>query len=102
THPRAAVWDAADPRWLYVAVEGDGAVAVIDRSLGVVTRTISAGRLPSGVAVSRQRRELYVTHHVDGAVTILPLDGATLAPVSPPSGMDGGNDGGRAHATTAG
>ncbi|HEY5244015.1 MAG TPA: hypothetical protein VIJ22_21185, partial [Polyangiaceae bacterium] len=35
THPRAAVWDAWDPRWLYVSLEDDGAVAVIDRTLGV-------------------------------------------------------------------
>jgi hypothetical protein len=49
THPRAAVWDAADPRWLYVAVEDDGVVAVIDRTLGVLSTTIrfrSAGFLP--------------------------------------------------------
>ena len=74
THPRAAVWDAADPRWLYVAVEDQSTVAVIDRTLGVLASTIPVGRLPSGVAVSRQRRELYVTHRVDGKVTIVPLD----------------------------
>ncbi len=73
THPRAAVWDSANPRWLYVAVEDDDAVAVIDRTAGVLATTIAVGRLPSGVAVSRKRRELYVTHRIDGRVTIVPL-----------------------------
>ena len=73
THPRAAVWDAADPRWLYVTLEDDGAIAVIDRTLGVLSSTIPVGRLPAGVAVSAERRELYVTHRIDGKVTIVPL-----------------------------
>ena len=72
-HPRAAVWDAADPRWLYVTVEDDGAVAVIDRTLGVLATTVAVGRLPSGLAVSRLRRELAVTHRVDRRVTLVPL-----------------------------
>jgi predicted CXXCH cytochrome family protein len=79
THPRAAVWDSADPRWLYVAVEDDGAVAIVDRTNGVLTTEIPVGRLPSGVAVSRQRREVYVTHRIDGMVSIVDL--ATRADV---------------------
>ncbi|MDB4994387.1 MAG: cytochrome c peroxidase, partial [Myxococcaceae bacterium] len=71
THPRAAVWDAANPRFLYVAVEDDDAVAVIDRTLGVLVDTIKVGRLPSGVAVSRLRPELYAVHRIDGKVTIV-------------------------------
>jgi DNA-binding beta-propeller fold protein YncE len=73
SHPRACVWDAADPRWLYVAVEDDGAVAVIDRSLGQVATTIPVARLPSGLAVSASAAELYVTHRIDGAVTVVDL-----------------------------
>jgi DNA-binding beta-propeller fold protein YncE len=73
THPRAAVWDAADPRWLYVAVEDDGAVAVVDRTAGVLAKEIGVGRLPSGIAVSRQRSEAYVTHRIDGNVTVVDL-----------------------------
>lgn len=73
THPRAAVWDSANPRWLYVAVEDDGAVAIIDRTAGAVLTTIAVGRLPSGLAVSRQRRELYVTHRIDARVSIVDL-----------------------------
>ncbi len=76
THPREAVWDANDPRWLYVALEDDGAVAVVDRTLGVLSHTVPVGRLPAGLAVSRTRHELAVTHRIDAAVTLLPLDGA--------------------------
>jgi predicted CXXCH cytochrome family protein len=73
THPRAAVWDSADPRWLYVAVEDDGAIAIVDRTNGVLTTEVPVGRLPSGVAVSRSRREVYVTHRIDGQVSIVDL-----------------------------
>jgi YVTN family beta-propeller protein len=73
THPRAAVWDSANPRWLYVAVEDDDAVTIVDRTRGAVETTIAVGRLPSGVAVSKSRRELYVTHRIDAAVTIVDL-----------------------------
>jgi len=90
THPRAAVWDSANPRWLYVAVEDSDAVAVIDRTLGVLSATIPVGRLPSGVAVSRKRRELYVTHRIDGKVTIVPLtDDADAGPAA--TGGDAGS-----------
>ncbi len=75
THPRAAVWDAWDPRWLYVSMEDDGAIAIVDRTLGVLDHTVTVGRLPAGLAVSRLRDELAVTHRIDGAVTILPLEG---------------------------
>ncbi|HLK36303.1 MAG TPA: multiheme c-type cytochrome [Polyangiaceae bacterium] len=73
THPRACVWDASDPRWLYVAVEDDGTVAVIDRTLGVVSQTIAVGRLPSGLAVSGARPELYVTRRIDADLMIVDL-----------------------------
>lgn len=72
-HPRAAIWDAADPRWLYVAVEDIDAVAIIDRTLGVLARTLPVGRLPSGLAVSRKRPELYVSHRIDPSVSIVDL-----------------------------
>ena len=75
THPRAAVWDAADPRWLYVSMEDDDAVAVVDRTLGVLNHTVAVGRIPAGLAVSRLRRELTVMHRIDAAVTLLPLEG---------------------------
>ncbi|MDP9001339.1 MAG: hypothetical protein M3O46_14655 [Myxococcota bacterium] len=79
SHPRACVWDAVNPRWLYVALEDEGAVAVIDRTLGQVVSSIDVGRLPSGVAVSGDRRELYVTHRIDGDVTVVDLDARVVA-----------------------
>jgi hypothetical protein len=75
THPRAAVWDAWDPRWLYVSEEDDGAIAIVDRTRGVLDHTVPVGRLPAGIASSRLRRELAVAHRIDGAVSILSLDG---------------------------
>jgi hypothetical protein len=73
THPRAAVWDSANPRWLYVAVEDDDAVTIVDRTKGALDRSMPVGRLPSGVAVSKKRREVYVTHRIDAAVTVIDL-----------------------------
>jgi YVTN family beta-propeller protein len=73
SHPRACVWDSANPRWLYVALEDDGAVAVVDRDLASVVDTIPVGRLPSGVAVSATRREVYVPHRIDADLTIIDL-----------------------------
>jgi DNA-binding beta-propeller fold protein YncE len=75
THPRAAVWDAWDPRWLYVSVEDDDAIAVIDRTLGVFVHEVPTGRLPAGLAVSRRRHDIAVAHRIDGAVTLASLDG---------------------------
>ena len=75
THPRAAVWDAWNPRWLYVSMEDDGAIAVIDRTLGVLDHTVPVGRLPSGLAVSRLRDELAYVHRIDPTVSVLPLAG---------------------------
>jgi DNA-binding beta-propeller fold protein YncE len=74
-HPRAAVWDARDPRWLYVSLEDDGAVAVVDRTLGVLNHVVPVGRLPAALAVSRLRNELAVARRIDGSITILPLEG---------------------------
>jgi predicted CXXCH cytochrome family protein len=83
SHPRACVWDAADPRWLYVAVEDDGVVAIVDRTLGQVAASIPVGRLPSGVAVSATKSELYVTHRIDADVTVVDLSRrATAADIS--------------------
>ncbi len=72
-HPRAAVWDSANPRWLYVAGEDDGVVTIVDRTRGAIEAVMPVGRLPSGVAVSKKRRELYVTHRIDGKVSVVDL-----------------------------
>jgi hypothetical protein len=77
THPRACVWDAANPRWLYVAIEDDGTVAIVDRTLGQVAATVDVGRLPSGLAVAGTQSELYVTHRIDADVTVVDLNQRT-------------------------
>ena len=75
SHPRAAVWDAWDPRWLYVSLEDDGAIAIVDRTRGVLDHVVSAGRIPAGLAVSRARHELVVSHRIDAKLTFVPLEG---------------------------
>jgi hypothetical protein len=77
-NPRACVWDSANPRWLYVAVEGPGTVVVIDRTEGAVADTIDVGRIPAGLAVSATRREVYVTHRIDPELTIIDLSTRTV------------------------
>ncbi len=84
-HPRAAVWDAWDPRWLYVSVEDDDAIAVIDRSQGVLVRKVRVGRLPAGLAVSKARHELAVVHLIDARMTLLPLDGIGASDAAAPA-----------------
>ena len=78
THPRSALWDAANPRWLYVTLEDDGAVAVIDRTLGVLKATVPVGRIPAGLAVSATHEVLYVTHRIDPMVTTVSLPGLSV------------------------
>ena len=77
-HPHAAVWDSANPRWLYVSIEDTGAVAIVDRTAGDVATTIDVGRLPAGLAVNRGRRELYVAHRIDADLTIVDLQTRTV------------------------
>jgi hypothetical protein len=89
THPRATVWDAWNPRYLYVTLEDDGGVGVIDRTLGIYQQTIPIGRLPSGLTVSKgvcvptsavdagcepSRHDMYVNQRVDPKVTRVSLD----------------------------
>jgi DNA-binding beta-propeller fold protein YncE len=79
SHPHACVWDAANPRWLYVTEEDAGAVAVVDRTLGQVVDTLSVGRVPAGLAVSATRREVYVSHRIDQDVTVIDLHDRSIA-----------------------
>jgi DNA-binding beta-propeller fold protein YncE len=78
SHPRSCVWDPANPRWLYVVVEDDGTLDVVDRTLGQIADTIPVGRLPSGLAVSATQTEVYVTHRIDGDVTVVDLGTRTV------------------------
>jgi hypothetical protein len=78
-HPRACIWDAANPRWLYVTIEDDATVAVVDGFLAQVAAVIPVGRLPAGLAVSASRRELYVAHRIDASLTIVDLRDRSVA-----------------------
>ncbi|HEX8793771.1 MAG TPA: multiheme c-type cytochrome [Polyangiaceae bacterium] len=78
-HPRACVWDSANPRWLYVVEEDAGVVDVIDRTVPSVVEAIPVGRIPSGVSVSATRRELYVSHRIDPDLTIVDLHDRSVA-----------------------
>ena len=79
SHPRACVWDSANPRWVYVVVEDDGTLDVVDRTLGQLVDTIPVGRLPSGLAVSATQTDVFVTHRIDGDVTIVSLGTRAVA-----------------------
>ena len=72
-HPRAVVWDTASPQYFYVSVEDDDAVVLVDRTVPAILARIPVGHLPSGLATSRLRREVYVTHRVDPAISIVDL-----------------------------
>ena len=53
-HPRACVWDSANPRWLYVTEEDDGAVVgtSIVLSGAIVGHDPRSDRIPARLAVS--------------------------------------------------
>ncbi len=78
-HPRAVVWDTANPRYFYVAVEDDDEVVLIDRVTPEVIAHIAVGRLPAGLAASRQNREIYVSHRIDASVSVVDLRTRSLA-----------------------
>ncbi len=78
SHPRAAVWDPANPRWVYVTIEDDGTMDVVDRTLGQIATTLAVGRLPSGLAVSATQTDVFVTHRIDGNVTVVDLGTRTV------------------------
>ena len=70
SHPRACVWDPANPRWLYVAVEDDangGGRRPHPRRRS--PRPSPSGACPPASPRRRRSRELYVTHRIDGDVT---------------------------------
>ena len=70
-HPRAAIFDPARPRWIYVAVEDAGAVSVLDRSTHTIAASIPVGRLPSGLAAPASRDELVVTRRIDAVLHVI-------------------------------
>lgn len=71
TRPRACVFDTANPRWLYVATE-EG-IAIVDRTQGARTSVVPAGRLPTGLAMTRTTSTLLVSHRIDAKLSILDM-----------------------------
>lgn len=75
TRPRGCVFDTSDPRWLYVATE-EG-IAIVDRTLGVRTKVLPVGRLPTGLAMMKGARTLIVSHRIDAKVSLLDMSVAS-------------------------
>ncbi|GAC1351303.1 MAG: hypothetical protein NVSMB1_03020 [Polyangiales bacterium] len=78
-HPRAVIFDPARPRFFYVAMEDSPAVVVYDRATHTRGSSLEVGRLPSGLAASRARDELLVTHRIDPYLDV--VDRSRLASV---------------------
>src|SRR5271166_3420186 len=51
-----------DGRWLYVACERSNELRVVDVSAGKVVKSLAVGRVPRGVALSADGRQVYVTN----------------------------------------
>ncbi len=75
TRPRGCVFDTNDPRWLYVATE-EG-IAIVDRTLGVLSKIVAAGRLPVGLAMTKNARTLVVSHRIDATVSLFDMSVAS-------------------------
>jgi len=63
----------------YVALQGEDAIAVIDRSTQTVTSKISVGQFPYAVTVRPDGSEVYVTNRGDGSVSVIDVATQTLA-----------------------
>ena len=74
TRPRGCVWNTGDPRWLYVATE-EG-IATVDRTLGARTNVTPAGRLPTGLAMTKGAPTLLVSHRIDAKLSVLDMSAA--------------------------
>jgi DNA-binding beta-propeller fold protein YncE len=71
SHPRSLLFDPAEPQWLYVTIEDDDTVAVIDRSHASVAGSIGVGPLPTALGASSSRRELVVIGRTDAHAQIV-------------------------------
>ncbi len=82
TRPRGCVFNTGDPRWLYIATE-EG-IATVDRTLGTRTNVTPAGRLPTGLAMTKGAPTLLVSHRIDAKLSILDMSAAapTVADVA--------------------
>ncbi|MEO1904254.1 MAG: beta-propeller fold lactonase family protein, partial [Methylococcales bacterium] len=72
---------------IYITLEKDNALAVVDPDLGELVATIPIGQRPRGIALSHDQSQLYVATSDDHVIQI--IDVKTLAPVGVlPSGDD--------------
>jgi YVTN family beta-propeller protein len=68
----AAVTRGADAdRKVYVTSERDGVVAVVDPEAGSVVRNIAVGHQPSGLALDREQRRLFVANSGSDTVSVI-------------------------------
>jgi DNA-binding beta-propeller fold protein YncE len=81
------------PPYVYVACSGDDTLAVLDGSRNVppVVARLPVGRAPTGVAVTKDGRTVFVSNSGEGTITV--IDTATLLPIdcdpSTPLRVDG-------------
>ena len=72
---------------LYVTLERDHALAVVDAESGKLSRTVKIGKRPRGIALSKDQKQLYVAASDSNTIQI--IDAATLKIVGKlPSGKD--------------
>lgn len=62
---------------LYVADAAAGTVLSVDRSTGQVAGTARVGRNPLSLALSRDRRDLFVANSGDGSITVIDTQRST-------------------------
>ncbi|WP_198245643.1 PQQ-dependent catabolism-associated beta-propeller protein [methane-oxidizing endosymbiont of Gigantopelta aegis] len=72
---------------VYVTLEKDNALAVVDPVAGKLLKTVAIGQRPRGIVLSKDRQQLYIATSDDDIIQI--IDTQTLKPVGYlPSGED--------------
>lgn len=72
---------------VYVTLEKDNAIAVVDPIAGKLLKTISIGQRPRGIVLSKNQQQLYVATSDDNTIQVIDID--TLKPIGTlPSGED--------------
>ncbi len=77
---------APDGSQVYVALQTDGQLAILNPSSGSVLEKVSVGSKPTGVAVAPNGRHVYVTNNLDsGTLSVVTLDATTHAVIGAPT-----------------
>jgi YVTN family beta-propeller protein len=61
------LWVITSPAWadkIYISLEKDNALVVIDGSSGTIQKSIPVGRHPKGVALSPDAAQLYIANNL--------------------------------------